>query len=553
LLFGVSLGDVIVVGAIACGLALCVRVALSFNFIRKHRARIALYALACLCGMAALQAKRLSAEGESSARFSQPHIIVLGIDSLRPDAVGQRRGFGVTPNIDHFLEEAIVFQDTTTPLARTFASWMAVLTGQHPVSSGARDNLMPRALLAPTPTLASRLRATGYTTVYATDEVRFSNIDESFGFDRVIGPRMGTSDFLLASWSDSPLANLIVNTRLGRYLFPNTFANRAAAKTYQPAVFVDWLDREIDFDRPTFLAVHLTLPHHPYQWAENNEAVFERATEHPYTYLASVLAADRQFGQLLRVMERKGVLNNAIVVLLSDHGEGLGLPSDNLVVSKEAKAKLGNQLVSMVGHGSSVLSPSQYQVMLAFRGYGASSRGMVVGKRSVEVPASLEDLSPTLLSLLAVDYDATEFDGISHSAVLDGRNADLSQPNRIRFTETGLTTTVMRMGNFGDIDNAKEGMKFYEVEPETSRIVFRRSRMPELLAQKERAAFTRDWLLAAVPEPEEKRLKYILVRRTGGVPEVVTDTPEEVDNPEFLVLYEALRKRFGAELDLAAE
>ena len=69
-------------------------------------------------------------------------------------------------------------------------------------------------------TLATRLKNAGYETVYATDEKRFSNIDESFGFDSILGPPMGAADFLLGTINDFPFSNLIVNTRLGRILFP---------------------------------------------------------------------------------------------------------------------------------------------------------------------------------------------------------------------------------------------------------------------------------------------------------------------------------------------
>ena len=35
------------------------------------------------------------------------------------------------------------------------------------------------------------------------------------------------------------------------------------------------------------------------------------------------------FGELLRMLEAKGALQNALVIVLSDHGEAMGLPSDS--------------------------------------------------------------------------------------------------------------------------------------------------------------------------------------------------------------------------------
>ena len=58
----------------------------------------------------------------------------------------------------------------------------------------------------------------GYHTIYATDEVRFSNLDETYGFRELIAPPMGASDFLLSFFADTPLTNLLVNTAAGAVL-----------------------------------------------------------------------------------------------------------------------------------------------------------------------------------------------------------------------------------------------------------------------------------------------------------------------------------------------
>ena len=43
---------------------------------------------------------------------------------------------------------------------------------------------MPRRLVREGETLAEALRADGYRTIYATDEMRFANFDATYGFDR---------------------------------------------------------------------------------------------------------------------------------------------------------------------------------------------------------------------------------------------------------------------------------------------------------------------------------------------------------------------------------
>ena len=73
--------------------------------------------------------------------------MIIGIDSLRNDLQVPRQRRGGTPNIRRFLDDSRRFSDATTPLARTYPSWVSILTGRHPVTTNARYNLMPRRLV----------------------------------------------------------------------------------------------------------------------------------------------------------------------------------------------------------------------------------------------------------------------------------------------------------------------------------------------------------------------------------------------------------------------
>ena len=263
-----------------------------------------------------------AARSHAAASYDQPHLVILGVDSVRADmseAAGDR---SPTPNIDHFMIGAHRFKDAISPLARTYPAWVSILTGRHPVRTNARFNLMPRALVHEGDTLADALRASGYRSIYATDEVRFANFDESFGFDELITPPVGTVDFLLGEFGDLPLVNLVSVTRIGKWLFPSKHANRAAAVTYRPGDFVRRLDRELTITGPSFLAIHLTLSHWPYSWAGMTRP--STPQEYRPAYRLAVETVDRQFASVLDLLEKKGVLENAIVVVLSDHGEALG-------------------------------------------------------------------------------------------------------------------------------------------------------------------------------------------------------------------------------------
>jgi hypothetical protein len=485
------------------------------------------------------------ANAYDSAAVGKPNVILIGIDSLRPDAVSGPGSVAIAPNIDQFMIEAIRFEDTITPLARTFPAWLTVLTGLHPVSQGARENLVPRATLRFQQTLASMLGAQGYQTVYATDEVRFSNIDRSFGFDTVIGPKMGALDFVLGTVNDLPLSNVVSNTWVGRWLFPYTYMNRAAATTYRPETFVREIESGVAFERPTFLAVHLTLPHFPFFWAKDREGDLAEATRQPYLYSNAVAGVDRQLGDLLATLERRGALQNAIVVLLSDHGEGLGLPADNMLFGRAARRAAPDVNVAPWGHGNSVLSSTQYRVMFAWRAYGHARLPGHAGHR--DFPASLEDLAPTMVDLLGVHADAS-FDGMSLVAAMrGGTEVEAAAENRVRFTETGVTVGFSKLGEAKVSELVEQGASGYSVDPQTGRLELKPQFMLDLMKHKERAAISRDRILAAIPGSHGATV-FLVVPRAGGMPEVLTAPPDTAEDPGLRRLWDALLRRYPGEL-----
>ncbi len=115
-------------------------------------------------------------------------MILIGLDSLRADLVDDRFSPHVTPHAEAFMKGGTRFTNALTPLARTFPSMLAMLTGRHPHSSGAIMNLLPRSRIDDSESLPRVLSRAGYQTVFAMDEMRFANIDTSYGFEQTITP-----------------------------------------------------------------------------------------------------------------------------------------------------------------------------------------------------------------------------------------------------------------------------------------------------------------------------------------------------------------------------
>jgi len=514
--------------------------------LRVHSGFLAATGAAVSIGVAAT----LVDVGKTSAAPSSgtPNVVIIGIDSLRLEYLGRFGGTGATPNLDAALREANLLRDTVTPLARTFPSWMSILTGRGPRSTGALFNLMYRPGVDSAPTLGNVLNERGYATYYVTDEVRFSNIDESYGFDRVITPPIGAADFLIGRAADLPLSNVLANTPMGGLLLAYLHGNRAVAELYRPSTFLGRVDKEFEPKGRVFLAIHLTAAHWPYYHADTPpESNGTKDAEPNSVYAESLQTADAMFGEVLAMLRRKGVLDNAIVVILSDHGEALAMPEDALVgdvLDGRVEGLRSPARVLNWGHGQSVLSPVQYQVLLAFRGFGPAAALMPQG-RDCDVPASLQDVFPTVLDLLGMD--APDSDGESLATRLNG-DADTraADADRIRFTETDIRVAPSATGTIDEDQVAAQAAQLFAVDKSTGWLHLRSSMIPTLMQFKERAAIDGRRVLAALPVAPGRH-EYLLVDRKTGFGRVLAGRPSESD-VESVRLWDALHEHFAGEL-----
>lgn len=476
----------------------------------------------------------------AASAHAVPHVVIIGIDSLRDDLAGAQAEEQLTPHIDGYLNGAHRFSDAISPLARTYPALVSLLTGRHPASTNARFNLMPRGQVREQDTLGDSLRASGYRSVFATDEVRFANFDESFGFDQLITPPVGASDFMLGKAGDLPLVNLLSPTRIASWMLPTSHANRAVYVTYRPDNFVSRLNREIVVDQPEFLYVHLTLSHWPYSWAGQTKP--STPQEYRVGYRRAVAEVDRQFGEVMRMLERNGILENAVVVVLSDHGEALGGPTDSMLRKTGTGPEIWN---SMWGHGTSVMSPHQYSVLLAMRGFG---RARLPGTPGVHAwPVSLEDVRPTLQEF-ATGSAPANVDGISLLPFLRDPDSVSALLTRVRYTETDFNTPMVLAGKYNESGLIHEGAAYYEIVPETGWVQLRPNRLPELMAKKQRAALSRDSLLAAIPSWTDDTVTYLFTDRHSPLPRRLEGRPDPVTDPETARLWDALHARFPGEL-----
>jgi arylsulfatase A-like enzyme len=487
----------------------------------KHRI-LACILLLIICVVFIEQIGGFTTFEEARLQTKQPNIIVIGLDSIRPDFLSYNQGIASTKTIDNFLKHASVFSQAYTPLARTYPSWVSLLTAKYPIHNKARNNLAQPDSIVANDSLAKELHKAGYETLYASDEKRFSNITTDYGFDDVIGPRMGLNDFLLGGLNDFPLNNLMINSPLGKYLFPYNYGNRSAAITYEPNSFLNLVDARLDKHgtKPLFLAIHLCLAHWPFISAKD-----EIDLDHQpliKNYQKSIEKLDQQLGQLFSLLQKKKLLNNTIVVLVSDHGSALGLLGDQNIkpstyvgdaknlrvleaerLSNSDPSNADNKdytISTSYGYGSSLIGLVQNHVLFAIRGYGVN-----IPHRDIPQRVSLLDVTPTILDILHLTA-INQSDGISLLPHIEQPNNLIS--DRDYYFETGDKVAEIETDHISIAKTLSARINVYDVDRNTGHIFLKPDAEKSLISFKQRAVMWKDWYMIVYPPEKRNQMAF---------------------------------------------
>lgn len=224
------------------------------------------------------------------ARRQTGPLVLVSIDTLRADRLpvyGYAKGRA--PATSALAADAVVFERAYAHAPQTLPSHASLMTGLLPFEHKVRDNV-GFELAAGARTLASLFRAKGYKT-------------GAFVSAYVLRPETGLNqgfDFYDAS-------------------FPATGSNRSPAQVQRPGLATfeaaeKWM-QTLDSGR-FFLFLHIYEPHTPY----NPPPRFGDLD--PYD--GEVALSDEITGRLLSSLKVRGWYDDATIVVLSDHGEGLG-------------------------------------------------------------------------------------------------------------------------------------------------------------------------------------------------------------------------------------
>jgi arylsulfatase A-like enzyme/Tfp pilus assembly protein PilF len=265
----------------------------------------------------------------ASAPVSGP-IILISIDTLRADhlpAYGYRKV--KTPAIDALAADGVVFERAYSHAPQTLPAHAALLSGQLPFETGVRDNVgftvKPGERLLP-----QMLRDRGFTT---------AGVVSAYVLRKETGINQGFDFFDGEMPPDSP------ERSAGQ-------VQRDGAES--EAIAERWLT-SIGTSR-AFLFLHLYEPHKPY-------APPARFADYA-PYDGEIAYADEIVGRLVRYLKSHQLYDRSTVIVVSDHGEGLGDHGEQehglfvydeaihvpLVVKQESNAGAGRRVADLVQH-----------------------------------------------------------------------------------------------------------------------------------------------------------------------------------------------------------
>lgn len=358
--------------------------------------------------------------GPSHPSHPSANVVIISIDTLRADRLSAYGGDYVkTPAMDRLFADSVLFEKAFAQCPLTLPSHATVFTGLLPTSHGVRDNLSYQ-LDEDHFTLAEQLQAAGYET-------------GGFVSAMVLGRRTGIAQGFNTYDSDLIDGNgQTLSERPGQVALDHAKA---------------WLDQLNN--EPFLMFLHFYEPHAPYEPPEPFDS------EYANDYDGEIAYVDRLVGHVIADLKRRNLYDNSLIVLMSDHGEGLGDHGE-------------------LEHGV-LLYREAVQVPLSLKLPNSDQAG-----RRVADDVGLMDIMPTVQRLLGIE--TTAGDGVS---LLDGKR----RANRMIYSESyyprngfgysPLRSVVQSPHHY--IESTREELYNWEQDPRETENLLPDATLPERL------------------------------------------------------------------------
>jgi arylsulfatase A-like enzyme/Tfp pilus assembly protein PilF len=313
-----------------------------------------------------------------------PDVYLVTIDTLRADHVHCYGDDRIqTPALDSLARDGIRFAQAFTPSPITNTAHTSILTGLLPSVHGVTDFAVPLAKTYPT--WAELLKQKGYQTAAFIGAVVLDSRTLAPGLDRGF-------DYYDNFPSDSGEGKHWGQVeRRG-----DDVVHRAEA----------WMGAHPQ--RPRFVWVHLYDPHDPYEPPPPYSQIYKDRL-----YDGEIAYADAALGKLLSYLKREQRYRNALIIVVGDHGEGLG--------------EHGEQTHGIFLYDSTTHVP--LLIKLPISGEPVEPAMAQEGK-VVEAQVETTDILPTVLDLLSIPPPSA-FGGRSLTSYFTG-----TKNERVVFGET---------------------------------------------------------------------------------------------------------------------
>lgn len=383
------------------------------------------------------------------------NVVVFLIDTLRADRIG---AYGhpqpTTPNIDSLANEGVTFEHCTAGapwtcpsvvslLTSTYACQHRVLHDRHRLSTAIR-------------TLPEKLRDVGYKTVcfwanaYAA---HMTGLDRAYDLCRnVPGTNGSVVDAWLRSGPQTPFFLYIHNIEPHNpYAVPARFVEPFG--TVQPGQMQQVQAAYLHYRRLTRADFAAGLPLGTTDNTQEQARAMDRMDNLKSVidilYDASVRLADERVGSVVQVLKRRGLWDNTLFIVTSDHGEELG------------------------DHGGWQHDQSAYEELMHVPLIVKLPNGLYAGRR-VDAQVSLLDVMPTVLQAVGHGDLATGCQGTSLLPLPSAGQAGFRVPglriNRKKYyrpykEQRGNVNVIVRQGRFKGIWNAEpETLELYDLD-----------------------------------------------------------------------------------------
>jgi len=382
--------------------------------------------------MAALNglAGPMKGSGKENAPSKQPNIVFIIADDMGWADVGYHNPELKTPNLDRLAKEGVRFTHhyacpTCTPTR------VGVMTGHYPSRYGVTGPDYGQIFREDTVTLASALSHAGYFTAISGKWHMGSPPDWTpmkYGFDSSYGYFHGQID---------PYTHLY-KTGVKSWHKNDRYIEE---KGHATDLITDEAVRVIEQDRnkPFFLYVAYSVPHHPLDEPNQWTALYQNEKEPSRRWFnGSISHMDEGIGRIAGALDRKGIRQNTLIVFISDNGGQKSWSNATQYHGRYADKPhkvLGNNRPLRGWKGEVYEGGIRVPAFVNWKGTLNDSEPSVL--------MHVVDWMPTLCRLAGYQPShSLEWDGIDRWPHITGEKQDT--PPRTMYWKTGKTTAVRK-------------------------------------------------------------------------------------------------------------